>query len=111
MEKNLYDSRGRKIKKAALKQDIIPKTGSFCARCGKKILIRDVTIDHVVPKYRGGNDDERNLVPLCKKCNKQKGSQIVDPKTFYPFLGKEYLSDIIDYMGEHSGERITIDIK
>ena len=103
--------RGQKVKKAAIKQVLIHKTGSLCARCGKEILIKDVTIDHVVPKYRGGVDDERNLVPLCKRCNKQKGSQIVDPKTFYPYLGKEYISDIIDYMGEQSRKQITTDIK
>ena len=102
---------GQKVKKTAIKEILIQKTGSLCARCGKKILIRDVTIDHVVPKYKGGGDDERNFVPLCKRCNKQKGSQIVDPMTFYPFLGKEYLSDIIDYMGEHSGEQIAKGIK
>ncbi len=94
--------RGQKIKKAAMKQVLIQKTGSVCARCGKKILIREVTIDHVVPKYRGGGDDARNLVPLCKKCNRQKGSRIVDPEEFYPYLGKEYLSDILEYMKENN---------
>lgn len=95
--------RGQKTKKAAIKQVLMQKSGSVCARCGKKILISGVTIDHVVPKYRGGGDDARNLVPLCKKCNRQKGSRIVAPEEFYPYLGKEYLSDIIDYMGEHRG--------
>ena len=102
--------RGQKLKKAAIKQVLMQKSGSVCARCGKRILIRDVTIDHVVPKYRGGSDDERNRGPLCKRCNKQKGSRIVDPKTFYLYLGKEYLSDIIDYMGEHRDVEITEDI-
>ena len=95
--------RGKKQKKTALKQVLIQKTGSACARCGKRILLKDVTIDHVVPKYRGGGDDERNLVPLCKRCNKQKGSQLVDSKAFYPYLGREYRKDIIDYMDEIGG--------
>ena len=40
---------------------------------------RATTIDHVVPKARGGSNDPRNLVTCCLDCNASKG----------PFLPKE----------------------
>lgn len=32
-----------------------------------------MTIDHVIPKVKGGSDDMSNLVPCCSLCNWKKG--------------------------------------
>lgn len=40
----------------------------FCCRCGKPTT----DVDHIVPRSRGGSDDERNLQPLCKPCHNAK---------------------------------------
>lgn len=32
-----------------------------------------MTIDHVIPRAKGGNDEEDNLVAACKKCNSTRG--------------------------------------
>lgn len=92
--------RGQKRKKAEIKCAIMIKTDGVCARCGKLIDIRNVTIEHFVPKYRGGEDDERNLFPLCKNCNKQKGSRIVTVEEYYPFLKGEYRINASKYKKE-----------
>lgn len=31
------------------------------------------TIDHLIPRSKGGTDDESNLVIACRKCNEAKG--------------------------------------
>ncbi len=92
--------RGQKRKKAEIKSIILKKTDGVCARCGKGIDIRNVTIEHFVPKYRGGEDDERNLFPLCKNCNKQKGSRIVAVEEYYPYLRDEFRGNAIEYKKE-----------
>ena len=37
-----------------------------------------VTIDHVIPRVKGGSDDPDNLVFACKKCNSSKNGQMTD---------------------------------
>ena len=69
--------RGQKQKKRNIKRIILEKTGGVCAKCGKTLSLEKTTIDHLIPKYRGGKDEISNLIPMCKHCNKQKGSRIV----------------------------------
>ena len=41
----------------------------YCSRCDH------LTVDHVVPKSRGGRDTWANLVAACIRCNNRKGSR------------------------------------
>lgn len=70
--------RGLKHKKLTIKRMILEKTGGVCAKCGRRLTLEKTTIDHFMPKYRGGTDEISNLIPMCKHCNKQKGSRIVE---------------------------------
>lgn len=67
---------------------ILASCGNRCAHCGKK-LTWDATIEHVIPLSKGGTYDPENLVALCKKCNKSKSNDIVQPKEFYTALSPE----------------------
>ena len=40
-----------------------------CAYCGKTFEKKDLTVDHIVPRCRGGKTTFDNTVPACKKCN------------------------------------------
>jgi len=44
-----------------------------CQYCGKRPPLRDLNIDHVVPRSRGGGDSWENLVTACRVCNLRKG--------------------------------------
>ena len=47
-----------------------------CAYCGKPpIDDESLTIDHVRPKSRGGEDRTSNVIPACRECNQDKSSQ------------------------------------
>lgn len=46
-----------------------------CQYCGRQA--HDLTIDHVVPKSRGGSHAWDNLVSACKSCNHRKGGKSV----------------------------------
>lgn len=45
-----------------------------CQYCGSK---NDLTIDHVIPRSKGGQDTWQNLVACCTKCNLKKGSKLL----------------------------------
>jgi len=46
-----------------------------CVYCGKVCSDREVTIDHVIPKSRGGRWSWENLVTCCNDCNQLKGNR------------------------------------
>jgi 5-methylcytosine-specific restriction endonuclease McrA len=46
----------------------------LCAYCGR----RAETIDHVVPRSRGGSHAWENCVASCMRCNHSKGDRLVD---------------------------------
>lgn len=41
-----------------------------CQYCGKQT--RELTLDHVVPRHRGGEHSWENIVSACKACNHRK---------------------------------------
>lgn len=42
-----------------------------CSYCGKKAT----GFDHIIPRSKGGTDDEANLTPCCQRCNSAKGAR------------------------------------
>ena len=46
-----------------------------CQYCSKKLNKGRFTLDHVIPKSKGGKTDWNNLVVSCEKCNIKKGDQ------------------------------------
>ena len=65
----------RKEARAVWKDSIKACWDHRCAFCnGTPIDDDSLTLDHVKPKSRGGQDLTRNLVPACRSCNSDKGS-------------------------------------
>ena len=49
------------------------RDGSNCQYCNKHISGKNLTIDHVLPRCRGGKHNWYNCVTSCVKCNNYKG--------------------------------------
>ena len=49
-----------------------------CQYCGKRPSLRDLNVDHVHPRSRGGADSWENLVVSCRLCNLKKGRRTPD---------------------------------
>ena len=47
--------------------------GTFCVHCNCDNPLM-LTKDHIVPKSKGGSDDDTNIQSLCWTCNQLKGS-------------------------------------
>jgi 5-methylcytosine-specific restriction endonuclease McrA len=55
------------------RRSVLARDGHRCQYCGTRG--KGVTIDHVVPRNRGGKTDWSNLVCACIKCNNKKGNR------------------------------------
>lgn len=55
-----------------VKREIFRRDNYTCQYCGKQ---HDLTIDHVLPRHRGGTHSWQNLVTACSTCNRKKGGR------------------------------------
>ena len=46
-----------------------------CQYCGEKKQPTELTLDHVYPRSRGGDNSPVNIVTACIKCNNRKGDR------------------------------------
>jgi len=58
------------------RKNIIRRDHCTCQYCGKKY--NEITIDHILPKDKGGTDIWTNLVAACKNCNLIKGNKLLE---------------------------------
>lgn len=58
--------------KAKLTRENVYKRDNYtCVYCGSNVR-KFLTLDHVVPRSKGGQDSWENLVTACKRCNNEK---------------------------------------
>ena len=69
---------------AFTKRNILVRDGFQCAYCGKRG--DRLSIDHIIPKSRGGKTDFDNCVAACHRCNLKKGGRT--PREAGMFLKK-----------------------
>lgn len=55
---------------------LIRKNGSTCAICGKLVTNKkELTLDHIKPKSKGGQTVLENCQLACWECNQKKGNK------------------------------------
>jgi len=57
------------------RSNILLRDDETCQYCGKHS--RDLTLDHIIPRSRGGQSTWENLVASCKACNGKKGNRLL----------------------------------
>lgn len=55
------------------KKNVFRRDNHTCQYCGRDEV--ELTIDHVIPKSRGGNTSWENVVVACQECNLKKGNR------------------------------------
>ena len=80
--------------------NILKRDNFICQYCSKKS--NSMTIDHIIPKNKGGRDHWDNLVAACSKCNTKKGNNLLESiemkllknpkKPNYLFYFKQYIN-------------------
>jgi len=61
--------------RAVSRKGIILRDGSACQYCREKLPPKSLTLDHVIPRARGGGSTWENLVACCLACNNRKGNR------------------------------------
>lgn len=60
--------------RALSRKNILLRDRNTCQYCGVVLHSGDLTLDHVVPRSRGGLSTWENLVACCHNCNRKKGN-------------------------------------
>ncbi len=55
------------------RREIFQRDRYTCQYCGRQT--RDLTLDHILPRHRGGRHDWVNLTSACKTCNHRKAGR------------------------------------
>ncbi|PSB20575.1 HNH endonuclease [Phormidesmis priestleyi ULC007] len=70
------NSKQRKSKRTQLTH----KFGSHCFWSGRCLLTEELTLDHLIPKSRGGSNSLENLRLACFSCNNSRGDSLFPPR-------------------------------
>ena len=61
------------------KFNVLHRDGFRCRYCGAMPGSDLLEVDHLIPRSKGGSDNDMNLVCACKTCNRRKSDTIVFP--------------------------------
>jgi len=67
--------------RALSRKNILLRDRNTCQYCQKVLIASELTLDHVVPRCRGGLSTWENLVACCRDCNRRKGSLMLHELT------------------------------
>ena len=72
------------------------KQQGLCFWCGRKLIlpvsgnadqrVNTATMDHLIPKSKGGSNRSGNFVVACPGCNRSRGCQYVNPSNNEPLF-------------------------
>jgi len=77
--------------RALSRKNILLRDRNTCQYCGVLLPSSELTLDHIVPRSRGGQSTWENLIACCHACNHKKGNQLLhecsmkllrEPRTF-----------------------------
>lgn len=66
--------------KRDLKKSVFKRDGHACLICGSR---NNLTLDHIIPKSKGGRLIYNNLQTLCEHCNKSKEDRVADVRNIH----------------------------
>jgi len=58
------------------RRNIFDRDHNTCQYCGRKFERSELTLDHVIPRCRGGLSEWENIVVACIECNTKKGNRL-----------------------------------
>lgn len=59
------------------RRNLFARDEHSCQYCGKRFPTQDLTLDHIVPRSKGGPSTWTNIVVACVPCNSRKGGRLL----------------------------------
>jgi 5-methylcytosine-specific restriction endonuclease McrA len=72
------DVRRRQGRSLSQRHRVLARDRFRCQYCGVKGTAFELTLDHILPRSRGGRAEADNLCAACKPCNQRKGDRTPD---------------------------------
>ena len=63
------------------RRELLARDDHTCQYCGRRG--HDLTLDHVIPRHKGGKHTWENLVSACRACNHRKGGKTLEEARMY----------------------------
>lgn len=71
--------------------------GWYCHLCGEGFTdLNTMTVDHLVPRVNGGQDDDRNLKLAHAMCNSERGHMPIELYRMFHVIRRKHPHHIID---------------
>ena len=58
------------------RQNLFARDNHICQYCGGNFGSKDLNLDHVIPRDRGGRSTWENIVTACQPCNSRKANRL-----------------------------------
>ncbi|HXG67039.1 MAG TPA: HNH endonuclease [Blastocatellia bacterium] len=65
-------------RKSLSRKNILLRDHNTCQYCLRVFAPQELTLDHVIPRSRGGDSSWDNLVTCCRACNNRKGDRLAE---------------------------------
>jgi 5-methylcytosine-specific restriction endonuclease McrA len=103
----IYLIRRPRPKARLTRREIFLRDNFTCQYCGNRG--KDLTLDHVVPRHKGGKHTWENLVSACRSCNHRKGGKTVEeakmnlrrapvqPRVSTSYMLSQYLQSFVEW--------------
>jgi len=92
MYRTQYEDRA--IISTEMREKILAKSESRCCKCGHPLTLKKMTVDHYIPISKGGTNNMENLVPMCKKCNKNKNDLVITPGEGIKYIDAKHMNEL-----------------
>ena len=66
----------RKVKYS--RSNVFNRDKNKCGYCGKQFPVKDLTIDHIIPRDAGGTTNWDNVITCCFPCNQMKANRLLN---------------------------------
>jgi len=98
---NPQKEQGAKRIKAQIRKAVYVRDNYICQGCGKKVVLTkdiktsedhklEASLDHIIPRSKGGSDEIDNLRTMCRSCNSKKGDKDEKELKFLNLAEGEY---------------------
>lgn len=57
---------------------LISRQGGVCWLCKRAMFESEITVDHIIPKARGGSGERENLMAAHGRCNSYRGDIAIE---------------------------------